>query len=139
MKYSNKKSENQHVEELQADLLHCEVTWNRLSCVLNREKGHRPKQPDMMWTRRTGPRAPSLYDSQHKPLAWRRTKSPRCSVNRPLSIRAYNSDAMMVAAGTTSGEMLEDAIEGFLSDPNASYLHIHNAGPGCYNCSVWRA
>lgn len=57
---------------------------------------------------------------------------------RPQSIRAYDGDAMMVAAEIAAGEDVRPAIERLLERGEVEYLHLHNAGPGCYNCRVER-
>jgi hypothetical protein len=59
--------------------------------------------------------------------------------HRLLSVRAYDRMAMMVGAEVVQGAGLETAIRGLLADGRVSYLHVHNAGPGCYNCRVVRA
>jgi len=59
--------------------------------------------------------------------------------HRLLSIRAYDASAMMVRAEVVNGSELEDAIRRLFADQSVSYLHIHNAKPGCYNCRVVRA
>jgi hypothetical protein len=59
--------------------------------------------------------------------------------HRLLSIRAYDVTAMMIGAEVEKGSELEGAIERLFANESASYLHIHNAQPGCYNCSVVRA
>jgi hypothetical protein len=59
--------------------------------------------------------------------------------HRLLSVRAYDRDAMLVAAVVVKGSDVEGTIGNLFSDKRASYLHIHNAQPGCYNCSVVRA
>lgn len=59
--------------------------------------------------------------------------------HRLLSIRAYDQDAMLVGAVVVKGNELEGAIGSLFANQRASYLHIHNAQPGCYNCSVVRA
>jgi hypothetical protein len=58
---------------------------------------------------------------------------------RPLAVRAFNADAMMVGRELVEGRDLEPAIERLLSDPRAAYLHIHFAAPGCYAARVERA
>jgi hypothetical protein len=58
---------------------------------------------------------------------------------RLLSVRAYDASATMIAAQVTPGTELESVIHRFFAEQRARYLHIHNAGPGCYNCSVIRA
>ena len=57
---------------------------------------------------------------------------------RPQSIRAYDREAMMVAAEVVAGAEVEPAIVRHLSRDDVEYLHLHNAGPGCYNCRVER-
>lgn len=58
--------------------------------------------------------------------------------HRLLSVRAYDAEAMLVGATVVHGGELEHAIGAFFARDDASYLHIHNAGPGCFNCSVVR-
>ena len=58
---------------------------------------------------------------------------------RLLSIRAYDVAAMMVGAEVVNGKELEATIRRLFTNASVSYLHIHNAGPGCYNCRVVRA
>jgi hypothetical protein len=59
--------------------------------------------------------------------------------HRLLSVRAYDRMAMMVGAEVVQGAGLETAIRGLFADERVIYLHVHNAGPGCYNCRVVRA
>lgn len=59
--------------------------------------------------------------------------------HRLLSIRGYDAGAMMVSAEVVEGSDLEESIRRLFGDESVSYLHIHNARPGCYNCRVERA
>lgn len=59
--------------------------------------------------------------------------------HRLLSVRAYDEQGTLIGAEVVRGGDLEEAIRGLFADVRASYLHIHNAGPGCYNCRVIRA
>ena len=59
--------------------------------------------------------------------------------HRLLSIRGYDASAMMVGAEVVNGSELEDSIGRLFANESVSYLHIHNARPGCYNCRVMRA
>lgn len=59
--------------------------------------------------------------------------------HRLLSIRGYDAAPMMVGVEVVNGSELADAIRRLFANENVSYLHIHNAGPGCYNCRVVRA
>jgi hypothetical protein len=58
---------------------------------------------------------------------------------RLLSVRAYDDEAMMVGAEVVEGADLEAAIARFFARDEVSYLHLHNAKPGCYNGRVERA
>jgi hypothetical protein len=59
--------------------------------------------------------------------------------HRLLSLRGYDAAAMLIAADVVQGSDLEGAIGSMFTDQSVSYLHIHNAKPGCYNCRVTRA
>jgi len=57
---------------------------------------------------------------------------------RLLSVRAYDAAAMMIGAEVVRGAELEPVIRQMMRNEAVQYLHVHNAGPGCYNCSVVR-
>ena len=59
--------------------------------------------------------------------------------HRLLSVRAYDEAAMMKRARVVEGKVLEETIRDFFTNEAISYLHIHNAAPGCFNCMVQRA
>jgi Protein of unknown function (DUF1203) len=59
--------------------------------------------------------------------------------SRTLAVRAFDADAMMVGWEMVEGRDLETAIERLLANPQASYLHVHYAAPGCYAARVDRA
>jgi hypothetical protein len=63
---------------------------------------------------------------------------PDVVAGRIISVRAYNDKGMMANAAVTPGKELESQIENFLGDAQISYLHLHNAGAGCYSCRVER-
>ena len=63
---------------------------------------------------------------------------PTFLLHRLLSVRAYDDTGMMRSAQTVAGTELEASVTDLLSQPRIDYLHIHNAGPGCYNCRVDR-
>jgi hypothetical protein len=58
---------------------------------------------------------------------------------RQLSIRAYDSQDMMVEADVVSGDTVRTQIERFFAMSGIAYLHIHNAKRGCYSCRIDRA
>ena len=88
----------------------------------------------------------SPYRSSGPVFIRKKAKSAECGVNeipkmldhRLLSLRIYNRDAMMVDARTIDGRVLRDEITDAFKNQEAAYIHIHNAGPGCYNCAVYR-
>lgn len=63
---------------------------------------------------------------------------PQMLRHRLLSVRAYNAAGWMLQAIVVEGTQLEETIQQLFGDPAIQYLHIHNAKPGCYNCSVVR-
>jgi hypothetical protein len=63
---------------------------------------------------------------------------PRMFSHRLLSVRAYDEVGMMKDARVVEGTVLEETIRDFFTKEAISYLHIHNAAPGCFNCRVER-
>ena len=59
--------------------------------------------------------------------------------SRTLAVRAFDADAMMVGRELVEGGELEAAIARLFAEPEAAYLHIHFAAPGCYAARVDRA
>jgi hypothetical protein len=58
---------------------------------------------------------------------------------RLLSLRAYDASGLMRGAEVTDGRDLEAVVERLFNDPAVSYIHAHNARPGCYSCRIERA
>jgi len=58
--------------------------------------------------------------------------------HRLLSIRGYNKEAMMIFADVSEGQFLKDKLLQILENPEIEYIHLHNAKPGCFNCTVKR-
>jgi hypothetical protein len=57
---------------------------------------------------------------------------------RSLAVRAFDADGMMTGWELTEGRDLERAIGKLFANPDAAYLHIHYAAPGCYAARVER-
>ncbi len=57
---------------------------------------------------------------------------------RLLSVRAFDTAAMMVSADVVAGTDLERVIDAMFADERTRYLHIHFAKPGCYAARVDR-
>jgi hypothetical protein len=57
---------------------------------------------------------------------------PEQFMNRALSLRAFDDQAMIVGADLVEGEKLGKALDNLLANPAAAYVHIHYAKFGCY-------
>ena len=57
---------------------------------------------------------------------------------RPLSIRGFNKQHMMVKTELTEGVGVLEACMEMLADADVEYLHLHNARPGCFAVKVER-
>src|SRR5262245_42938151 len=58
---------------------------------------------------------------------------------RTLAVRGYDGKGMMTGCELVDGKAVEGAIERMLAKPDAEYLHLHFAAPGCYAARVERA
>lgn len=63
------------------------------------------------------------------PLAFRR---------RLISVRAYDAAGMMRGCDVVEGSDLDAVIRNQLRDQTTSYVHLHNARPGCFAARVDR-
>ena len=57
---------------------------------------------------------------------------------RLLSVRAYDDAAMMVDSEVVEGEQLEPLLTRLSGDGRTSFVHVHNARPGCFAVRVDR-
>ena len=64
---------------------------------------------------------------------------PERQLRRQLSVRAYNTSHMMVAAEVVDGSEFERTAGAMLADEGAAYINVHNAKPGCFAVRVERA
>ncbi|SEF92847.1 DUF1203 domain-containing protein [Vibrio hangzhouensis] len=64
---------------------------------------------------------------------------PEILTERLLSVRAYNKDNCMIHGETIKGAELERCVRQQFLNGEVIYLQVHNANPGCFNCSVYRA
>ena len=60
-------------------------------------------------------------------------------VRKALSLRAFDEAGMMLDAELAAGAELEPVIGRLLAVPGVAYLHVHNAGRGCYAARIDRA
>ena len=58
---------------------------------------------------------------------------------RPLSLRAYDAQNLIVAAEVADSETLQDAVRRLFGGDDIAAIHVHHAAFGCYLCRVERA
>lgn len=58
--------------------------------------------------------------------------------SRLLSLRAYDGDGTITDAAVEHGRKIEPVLERLFARDDAAYIHVHNAGRGCYSCRVDR-
>jgi hypothetical protein len=56
-----------------------------------------------------------------------------------LAVRSFDAQGMMRGFALTDGRELESTIGKLFREPQAEYLHVHFAAPGCYAARVDRA
>ena len=64
---------------------------------------------------------------------------PEVVTTRTMSVRAYDENGIMLDGSVVPGAQIETQIRKLFADPRIEYLHLHNAGAGCYSCKVERA
>jgi Protein of unknown function (DUF1203) len=64
---------------------------------------------------------------------------PEVLASRLLSVRAFNAEHMIIDADVFEGVQAAGRFESFLSNPDVTYLQVHNAIRGCYAARVERS
>jgi len=67
------------------------------------------------------------------------TGIPEQQRRRLLSVRAYDEASLMTGSVVVPGDELEQTAGRLLADPATSFVHVHNAGPGCFAVRLDRA
>ncbi len=57
---------------------------------------------------------------------------------RTMSVRAYDKNSVMIDGTVVPGSEIKAHIEKLFANSKIAYLHLHNAGAGCYSCRVER-
>jgi len=63
---------------------------------------------------------------------------PEMIRKRIISLRAFDSDGMMVNADVTNGTDVAAGIEALFRHPSTDYIHLHFAKQGCFAARVER-
>ena len=64
---------------------------------------------------------------------------PPALARRPLSLRDFDADHMMVEADLVDGVEAAQLVERFFANPSVAYIHAHYAKRGCYAARFDRA
>jgi hypothetical protein len=64
---------------------------------------------------------------------------PEVVSTRTMSVRAYDTNSIMIDGTVVPGSEIKAHIEKLFANPRIEYLHLHNAGAGCFSCKVERA
>jgi hypothetical protein len=63
---------------------------------------------------------------------------PEQQRRRLLSLRGFDADGMSTVAEVVAGAEAQARLEQVLADPGTAFVHLHNAGPGCFAVRVDR-
>lgn len=64
---------------------------------------------------------------------------PEMLASRLLSVRCFDQHNMLISTDVVPGELLAKTLDPMFQDNHVSYIHLHNAKPGCYAARVTRA
>jgi|tagenome__1003787_1003787.scaffolds.fasta_scaffold20958787_2 hypothetical protein len=78
-----------------------------------------------------------IYVHEHACAPFDGDNVPDQLTRRLLSVRAYDERHMLVDADVVQGTELAEAAERMLA-ADASYVHVHNARPGCFAARIDR-
>lgn len=67
-----------------------------------------------------------------------RGEIPEVVTSRTMSVRAYDENGIMLDGSVVPGAEMKNHIHRLFGNPKIEYLHLHNAGAGCYSCKVER-
>jgi len=81
----------------------------------------------------------AIYVSQSASETWSGSDTiPSAMRGRPIALRAFSDDGLLLSAEVALGDGLETAIERQLATPGSAYVHAHNAGHGCFVARIDR-
>ncbi len=65
--------------------------------------------------------------------------SPDQLRRRRLSVRSFDAEHLLVGAELTDGDAVAEVARRMFADSRVTYLHVHNAAPGCFAVRMERA
>jgi hypothetical protein len=81
----------------------------------------------------------AIYVREGATETWSGDHLPEVMRKRLLSLRAFSAEGSMIDADVVEGREAEPVIERLLRNPEAAYIHVHYAKPGCYAARIDRA
>jgi hypothetical protein len=66
-------------------------------------------------------------------------RAPEQLLRRQLSVRGFDAAHRQVVTTVIDGAEIELVSRSMLSNPSVTYLHVHNAAPGCFAVRVERS
>ena len=63
---------------------------------------------------------------------------PQVMAKRPIALRIFSADGMLIGADLATGDALDAAIRRAFDNPAAAYIHAHNAAHGCFAARIDR-
>jgi hypothetical protein len=63
---------------------------------------------------------------------------PDYVTGRLMSLRAYDSAHLMIAAEVCEGEAAGARLDALFAEASVAYVHLHNARRGCFSCLAQR-
>jgi Protein of unknown function (DUF1203) len=65
-------------------------------------------------------------------------QAPAQLLSRQLSLRGFDAQHRQIATAVVEGTDIEESAQRMLRRTDVEYLHVHNAGPGCFAVRVER-
>ncbi|APX12547.1 DUF1203 domain-containing protein [Tateyamaria omphalii] len=89
----------------------------------------------------------SPYKASHAVFIRERAEQANLAINevpdvirsRLMSMRYFDKSHMMIDADVVSGDRVAEELSKALENDEIAYVHLHNAKPGCFAASVYRA
>lgn len=121
------------------------VTEDGLPCRVSLE--HAPIGDEILLLNFEHQPAHSPYRSRHAIYVSRGARQafdevdvvPETITTRLISVRAFDAKDMIIDADVVDGKDAAVTFRRLLANPDAAYLHVHNAKRGCYAARVERA
>lgn len=82
--------------------------------------------------------ASPVYVHAEECPVYRGHEVPEQQRRRLLSVRSFDAAATMRGSAVLPGDRLAEALEKAFADPGTAFVHVHNAGPGCFAVRVTR-